>query len=100
MKVDRGFIRDIAEDEDAAALTGSVLAMCRALRLHTVVEGVETEAQLETLVGLGADEVQGFLFSRPLPVAEATAYIDAATPADAAHAPGRSSTRRDAFPAA
>ena len=42
VKVDRGFIKDIAGDPDAAALTGSVLAMCQALRLHTVVEGVET----------------------------------------------------------
>ncbi|MFV1986266.1 MAG: putative bifunctional diguanylate cyclase/phosphodiesterase [Gemmatimonadota bacterium] len=81
VKVDRGFIRDIAEDEDAAALTASVLAMCRALRLHTVVEGVETEAQLRTLLRLGATEVQGFFFSRPLPVAECTAYIESATAA-------------------
>ncbi|MDH3734185.1 MAG: EAL domain-containing protein [Gemmatimonadota bacterium] len=82
VKVDRGFIRDIAEDEDAAALTGSVLDMCGALRLHTVVEGVETEAQLETLLGLGAAEVQGFFFARPLPVDEATLYIESATPAE------------------
>jgi len=76
VKVDRSFIRDIADDADAAALTGSVLAMCRALRLHTVVEGVETEAQLRVLEELGCTEVQGFLFSRPLPVEEATAYLE------------------------
>jgi diguanylate cyclase (GGDEF)-like protein len=81
VKVDRGFIRDIADDPDSAALTGSVLDMCGALRLHTVVEGVETEAQLETLLRLGATEVQGFLFSRPLPVEDSTAYIASATPA-------------------
>lgn len=81
VKVDRSFIRDIAEDEDAAALTASVLAMCRALRLHTVVEGVETEEQLATLLRMGATEVQGFLFSRPLPVEQSTAYISAATAA-------------------
>ena len=90
VKVDRGFIRDIAEDPDAAALTGSVLAMCRALRLHTVVEGVETAAQLETLLELGAEEVQGFYFSRPLPVNAGTDYIANATPAppgETAHLP-------------
>jgi diguanylate cyclase (GGDEF)-like protein len=82
VKVDRSFIRDIAVDEDAAALTGSVLAMCRALRLHTVVEGVETGEQLATLLTLGATEVQGFLFARPLPVDDCTSFIASATPAE------------------
>ena len=80
VKLDRGFIRDIADDEDAAALAGSVLAMCRALRLHTVIEGVETAEQLETLIGLGATEIQGFYFSRPLPSAESTVFLENATP--------------------
>ena len=76
VKIDRGFIRDIAEDDDAAALTGSVLAMCRALRLHTVAEGVETPAQLEVLLRLECQEIQGYLFSMPLPALEATLYLD------------------------
>jgi diguanylate cyclase (GGDEF)-like protein/PAS domain S-box-containing protein len=75
VKVDRGFIRAIGEDDDAAALTGSVLTMCRALRLHTVVEGVETEAQREILMGLGCEEAQGFLFSKPLPASEASKQL-------------------------
>ncbi len=75
VKVDRGFIRDIADDADAAALTGSVLSMCQALRLHTVVEGVETEEQLKVLVGLGCTEVQGFLFAKPMTPYEADSYI-------------------------
>ncbi len=83
VKVDRGFIREIAEDPDAAALTGSVLAMCRALRLHTVVEGVETRAQLEVLERLGCEEVQGFLFSRPLPPDQAESFLDRASTAEA-----------------
>jgi len=76
VKIDRGFIRDIADDDDAAALTGSVLAMCRALRLHTVAEGVETPAQLEVLLGLECPEIQGYLFSMPLPSLEATEYLE------------------------
>lgn len=79
VKIDRGFIRDIAEDDDAAALAGSVLGMCRALRLHTVAEGVETPAQLEVLVGLECPEVQGYLFSMPLPSLEATRYLQRVT---------------------
>ncbi len=75
VKLDRAFIREVAEDEDSAALTGSVLAMCRALRLHAVAEGVETAAQLEVLVNLECPEVQGYLFSMPLPALEATQYL-------------------------
>jgi len=75
VKVDRGFIKDIADDPDAAALTGSVLAMCQALRLHTVVEGVETKEQLAVLDELGYTEVQGFYFAKPMPDYEAQAYI-------------------------
>jgi len=52
-----------------------VLAMCRALRLHAVAEGVETAAQLEVLVNLECPEVQGYLFSMPLPALEATQYL-------------------------
>ncbi len=78
VKVDRGFIQDIATDPDAAALTGSVLAMCQALRLHTVVEGVETKAQLAVLSALGYTEVQGFYFAKPMPDYEAEAYIASA----------------------
>lgn len=76
VKIDRGFIRDIADDEGAAALTGSVIAMCRALGLHTVAEGVETPSQLEALVRLECEEVQGYLFSMPLPMTEATEYLE------------------------
>ncbi|MGH7540989.1 MAG: putative bifunctional diguanylate cyclase/phosphodiesterase, partial [Gemmatimonadota bacterium] len=85
VKVDRGFIRDIAEDEDAAALTGSVLDMCRALRLHTVVEGIETEAQREVLLALGCEEAQGFLFGRAMPAARTWECLE--------HAAGRSARR-------
>ncbi|MCG8469050.1 MAG: EAL domain-containing protein [Gemmatimonadetes bacterium] len=75
VKVDRGFIKEIAEDDDAAALAGSVLAMCQALRLHTVAEGVETEEQLAVLRRLGYTEAQGFFFAKPMPDYEAQAYI-------------------------
>ena len=67
VKIDRGFIQEIGEDQDAAALTGSVLAMCGALRLHAVVEGIETQEQREILLQLGCAEAQGFLFSKPIP---------------------------------
>ena len=50
--------------------------MCRALRLGTVVEGVETEEQRTVLLGLGCEEAQGFLFSRPMPAEETWEYLE------------------------
>jgi diguanylate cyclase (GGDEF)-like protein/PAS domain S-box-containing protein len=83
VKIDRAFIRRIAEDEDTAALTGSVIAMCRALRLHTVVEGVETEEQRAVLLGLGCEEAQGFLFSPPMPAEETWAFLESGAKVEA-----------------
>jgi diguanylate cyclase (GGDEF)-like protein len=71
VKIDREFIAEIATREDAAALTASIVAMAKALWLRVVAEGVEQEAERE-LVGIwGCEEAQGFLFSRPVPAADA-----------------------------
>jgi len=75
VKIDRSFIRRIARDSDAAALTGSMLSMCHALSLHTVVEGVQTKAQCEVLLKLGCDEAQGFLFGKPMRADRALAFL-------------------------
>jgi diguanylate cyclase (GGDEF)-like protein len=68
LKVDRSFVSDLLEDEDCAAITGAIVAMANRLRLDVVAEGVETEGQLACLKSLGCDQVQGYFFSRPLPV--------------------------------
>ncbi len=78
VKLDREFIRAIADDEHAAALVGSVLDMCRALGLHTVIEGIETEAQREILLRLGCEEAQGYLFSKPMPAPQTLEYLSGA----------------------
>jgi EAL domain-containing protein (putative c-di-GMP-specific phosphodiesterase class I) len=66
LKIDRSFIMDIPEDADDAAITQAVIAMGHGLRIRVVAEGVERESQLEFLRRHGCDEMQGFLFSRPV----------------------------------
>ena len=71
LKIDRAFVRDIASSTgDNAPLVDAIIAMAKSLGLATVAEGVETEAQWQYLKTRDANQVQGFLFCRPLPIAE------------------------------
>ena len=70
LKVDRSFVSDLLEDDGCAAITSAIVAMANRLRLKVVAEGVENEGQLEALRKLGCDQVQGYFFSRPLPILE------------------------------
>jgi EAL domain-containing protein (putative c-di-GMP-specific phosphodiesterase class I) len=67
LKIDRSFIQDISDDEDAVAIVTGIIALAHSLRMKVIAEGVETAAQQETLARLNCDYLQGFLFSRPLP---------------------------------
>ena len=67
VKIDRSFIADLPGDGDDAAITRAIIAMAHSLRLKVIAEGVETEAQLGFLREHRCDEMQGYLFSRPLP---------------------------------
>lgn len=67
LKLDRAFITELPDDEDSAGIVAAIIAVARSLRLRTVAEGVETEAQLEFLRAAGCDEVQGFLIAEPVP---------------------------------
>jgi EAL domain-containing protein (putative c-di-GMP-specific phosphodiesterase class I) len=91
LKVDQAFVRDATEREDHASLTRTIVAMAQALRMQTVGEGVETDAQRDFLAALGCEELQGYLFSRPLPGAAFNEYLDLVAEAHAA--PGAASFR-------
>ena len=75
LKIDRCFVTGIVNDPQAAALTTAIIQMARSMSLKTVAEGVETEAELSFLRQQRCDEIQGYLFSRPLPVIEFTKLL-------------------------
>ncbi len=79
LKLDQSFVRDIETDKNDASICVATITMAHNLGLHVVSEGVETEAQRDFLVGQGCDYLQGYLFSRPVPAAEATAFLQAHT---------------------
>src|SRR4029077_9776609 len=70
LKVDRSFVRDVAVNPDDAAITAAIISMAKSLSLKVIAEGVENEAQISFLRAHQCDEIQGYYFSRPLPVEE------------------------------
>jgi EAL domain-containing protein (putative c-di-GMP-specific phosphodiesterase class I) len=70
LKIDRSFIKDIADNPDDASIVTTVIAMARNLNMKAIAEGVETEEQWKILRLLRCDMVQGFYFSRPVPTEE------------------------------
>jgi len=75
VKIDRSFIRDLPGNSDDIAMTRSIIAMAHNMKLEIVAEGVETVQQLEFLQAYGCDEIQGFLFSEPLPADAMARYL-------------------------
>lgn len=76
VKIDRSFIKDIPREVDDMAITTGIISLAHSLRLKVVAEGVETIEQYEFLRKNGCDEIQGYFFSKPLPVEEITALLE------------------------
>jgi diguanylate cyclase (GGDEF)-like protein len=70
IKIDRSFVSDLADDNDAWAIVRAVTSLAGNLSMTTTGEGVETQAQMDTLRALGCTEVQGYLFSHPKAAAD------------------------------
>lgn len=76
IKIDRSIINGLAEDQQRArAQVHSIIEMAHAMGASVTAEGIETKSQLDSLTELQADKAQGFFFSRPLPVDEATDWV-------------------------
>ena len=76
LKIDRSFVNDIALGEDDAVIVSSIISLAHSLRLFVVAEGVETNDQLCFLQVNGCDEIQGYLFSRPVSHADFTILLE------------------------
>ena len=79
LKIDREFVADVARDDDARAVVDAIVRLGHALGMRVVAEGVETAEQRDALVALGCDELQGYLYARPLPP-QALLHDDPAAP--------------------
>jgi diguanylate cyclase (GGDEF)-like protein len=76
IKVDRSFIASIEEDKDDRTLVKAIVGMAQTLGIELVAEGVETEAQLNTLRALGVTSVQGYLLGRPAPAGDVSLDLE------------------------
>ncbi|MBW4580560.1 MAG: EAL domain-containing protein [Tildeniella nuda ZEHNDER 1965/U140] len=75
IKIDQSFISELTIDPHDAAIVNAVIALGRGLNLNVVAEGVETQVQMDYLRSRHCEEMQGYLFSRPLPATEATQFL-------------------------
>ena len=75
LKVDQSFVRGLPDDRDDLAICTAVIAMGHALGLDVIAEGVETPEQLAVLRSLGCDQVQGYLFAKPMPADELFKFV-------------------------
>ncbi|MCZ8516332.1 EAL domain-containing protein [Paenibacillus filicis] len=70
LKIAQQFVRDITVDPDDAAIVQAIMAMAHSLKLNVIAEGVETEEQLAFLLDIRCKEIQGYIYSKPIPAQE------------------------------
>jgi diguanylate cyclase (GGDEF)-like protein len=87
IKIDRSFVKDITENTGSLNIVRAVAALAKGMGMTATAEGVETGEQLDRITSAGCTEMQGYLFSRPLPVAEIERLFPSRR--EARDAPGR-----------
>jgi diguanylate cyclase (GGDEF)-like protein/PAS domain S-box-containing protein len=75
LKIDQSFVRDITTDPDDSVIVTAMIILAHSLKLKVIAEGVETKEQLDFLRSLKCHEMQGYVFSRPLPEEEVTKLL-------------------------
>jgi diguanylate cyclase (GGDEF)-like protein len=75
IKIDKSFVQDLLNDEDDATIVRAIIQLGKSLGMQVIAEGVETLAQEAYIIAQGCNEGQGYLYSKPLPPRELTAYL-------------------------
>lgn len=75
IKIDKSFVQDLLEDEDDATIVRAIIQLGKSLGMQVIAEGVETVEQETYIIAQGCNEGQGYLYSKPLPARELTAYL-------------------------
>src|SRR5690606_27172537 len=75
LKIDRSFIQHICSLDDKQAIVDAIIQMAHRLQMKVVAEGVETGQQVDLLKSLGCDYIQGYYYSKPLPMEELIDFI-------------------------
>ncbi|MDY0327238.1 MAG: EAL domain-containing protein [Arcobacteraceae bacterium] len=76
LKIDQSFVRDIVQDKEDATIVKTIIQMAKSFNLKSIAEGVENEEVLSVLQEFGCDEVQGYLFAKPMISHEFEEYYD------------------------
>lgn len=76
LKIDRSFIRDMTSDPSDALLVETIILMAHNLGINVVAEGVETKEQLDQLINYDCDQIQGYYYSKPLPMEAFLTYLN------------------------
>jgi diguanylate cyclase (GGDEF)-like protein len=76
LKIDRSFVVDGLADSDGIAVSSAIIGLAKTLGMEVLAEGVDSEKQLADLRGLGCDNIQGYLISKPLKAQEVVPFID------------------------